>query len=69
MKRIANMTANPKETAEDRWEFDQQSEALYQARINKPIDPPFHADSLPTTKANDSHSEPVLISVNQIDEE
>ena len=27
------MTANPKETAEDRWEFNQQSEALYQARL------------------------------------
>ena len=35
----------------------------------KPIAPPLPADSLPTTKANDSHSEPVLISVNQIDEE
>ena len=31
----------------------------------KPIDPPFPADSLPTTKANDSHSEPVLPFVNQ----
>ena len=34
---------DPKETAEDRWEFNQQTEALYQARINKPIDPPFPA--------------------------
>lgn len=24
---------DPKETAEDRWEFNQQSEALYQARL------------------------------------
>lgn len=27
--------ANPEETAEDRWEFNQQSEALYQARRMK----------------------------------
>lgn len=27
------MTDKPAETAEDRWEFNQQSEALYQARI------------------------------------
>jgi len=25
----------PAETAEDRWEFDQQTEALYQARLAK----------------------------------
>ena len=45
---------------------DSELERLFPA---KPIDPPFPADSLPTTKANDSHSEPVLPFVSQIDEE
>ena len=60
------------ETAEDRWEFDQQTEALYQARINKPIDPPFPAVTSKPTSDNSAHEAQdvaVLIPVNQIDEE
>lgn len=44
------------ETAEDRWEFNQQSEALYQARINKPIDPPFPAVTVPTEQEAPNHN-------------
>ena len=63
---------DPKETAEDRWEFNQQTEALYQARINKPIDPPFPAVTSKPTSDNSAHEAQdvaVLIPVNQIDEE
>ena len=56
------------ETAEDRWEFNQQSEALYQARINKPIDPPFHADS-PDNPSQEANGVAVLPFVSQVDEE
>ena len=62
------MTDKPAETAEDRWEFDQQSEALYQARINKPIAPPFPAVT-PDNPSQEANGVAVLIPVNQTDEE
>ena len=53
----------PTETAEDRWEFDQQSEALYQARLEA-IKPPFPAVT-PDNPSQEANGVAVLPFVNQ----